>query len=371
MSIAEHILPYATKSPYAEIVNSAHNGGYAHVNHIEGNSGADKGDALKALGTIHYCFQTHNPSVELHQIPREITKALNKLAPTKEEIRTDVVWVGHGPLGERAGGIPKLGRENQYQGWHGMTDNDGELTLMGNLPPDALRTAIEIGIQTGKDHDIKRRNFSDWLTKIESTDWKTPTWNIGQTFLNQYIAVDYTYWRSSKYPGYDFHYINGKDPINEFLTTYGDTYSNVFGLRFLVAFIKKDGSLDQRIWQPIKPEKQPKEHYISLTRPKETCSLPWIVPETIRIALDTVRYSAISNKVATINPEQTSLIRKSLVKHTTKVRALKGQKWLVSNLDAKLNTAIHRAKLFDQDWGPKKLAEELIGVGWFDAIQEP
>lgn len=356
MSIEQEIRHQATKVPYAEIVQPSKGQLWAHVNLFEGMNGANKSDVLKALGTVcyPYCGGIDQPAICLYDIPVEIGKILKN---------TDSVIIGHGPLSERSGGVPSVGIDANYQGWMGHRDNDSELTIVSSSDRLTIQNAILEGVTTAKIKDLSKSKRNVAWTKIKNTAWQTPSWNMGSNKINEFIQTNYTFFGKTTFPAYDIHYVNGNNAIVDFLTIYGNRYSNVFGSRFLVCFIKPDGSLEQKIWQPIKPEIAPKNHFISFQK-LEILDMAWIIPETIKLVLDTVRYSSVVKREAIINPAQSPDITESLYKWTDVVREEKGNDWLRQKATKKFSTALHRSELFGED-KKEKLISELQKVDWF------
>ncbi len=373
MSIAEQIIPYAQKQPFAEIVDVAKGNMWADVREFEGVYGAPKGDALTALCTTAYCREQpfERLDIELHRMVRNTGKILNLIAPIdwhRSEYRPDTVIICHGPLAERGGGLPKIGLDNHYPGWLNTVDNDGEVTLVSTLPKEVLEKSIRLGIKKFQKWDAYKRG-STWNTKIKSTDWIEPPWNVNGSSpnINRYMRTSYTYWKRSEFPALDFHTISGSDALDQFLTIYGDIYSNIFGSRFLACLIKPDGSLEQRIWQPIKPERAPKHFYISFTRPNEILKMPWIIPETVRLARETVRSSIVTDKVAQIDPALIEPIKTALQSQSKTIRESLGQEWLDKYPGNRYKTTLYRANLLAGDLGIEKVNHELKKVGWFEA----
>ena len=81
-----------------------------------------------------------------------------------------------------------------------------------------------------------------------------------------------------------------------------------------------NGDLTQRIWQPANLQRAPQSHEIKLHYADELCSIPWVLPESVKIALDVVRYSVAARKPAHINevvlqklkyslPEQAEIVK--------------------------------------------------------------
>ena len=358
MSIEQEIRQQATKVPHAEIVQSSKGQLWAHVNLFEGMNGADIGDVLRALGTVcyPYCGGIDQPTIDLHDIPVEIGKILRG---------TDSVIIGHGPLSERSGGVPSVGIDASYQGWMGHRDNDSELTIVSSSDRSTIQNAILDGIKTAKINDSSKPKRNIAWTKIKNTAWQTPSWNIGSNEINEFIQTSYTFFERKTFPAYDIHFVNGNNAIDDFLTIYGNRYSNIFGSRFLVCFIRSDGSLEQKIWQPIKPEIAPKNHFISFQK-LEILDMAWIIPETVKLVLDTVRYSSVVKREAIINPAQSQDITESLHKLTDVVKEEKGGEWLIQKATKKFSTALHRSELFGKD-KKEKLISELQKIDWFKA----
>lgn len=361
MSITEQLIPYSQKVPRAEVTSISKNGFGADVNNFEGIYGAPIGDALTALCTTAYCREgwIKNTDIEYHNIVRNIAKILNG---------SDTVIIGHGPLGERAGNLPSIGLDNRYPGWLNTAGNDNEITILSTSPIQVLEKAIRTGTKEFAEYDATTRG-STWHTEIKNSRWKKANWNAINSPLkiNRFIQTTYTYWRKTELPAFDLHYISSSDPIKEFLTIYGNRYSNIFGQRFLACFINPDGSLEQKIWQPVKPERAPREHFIKLVD-KTILNMPWLIPETVKMAIDTIRYSSVTKLEASIDKLLIEEIRESLITQSSLVKREKGQEWLEGKARKKLETAYYRASLFDEKNGKNKINKELSGVGWFDAV---
>ncbi len=357
MSIEQQIRPLAQKIPYAEIVDISKNGWGSRVDYFEGMWDAEKGDVIKALLNVAVCRQVNIPDLELNKMVESIGRHLTG---------KDSVIVMHGPFAERAGGIPEIGHDNQYCGWHGTAENDVELTILSTLPSQVIRESLRSGPKSLTKETIQ--NGSAWYYKFSVSGWQKPSWNIPGTkfVINDFFTTKYSYFQN-EYPAIDFHYANSPDPISEFITIYGNRYSNIFGQRFLVCFINSDGSLDQRIWQPVKPERQPKRHVISLVN-NDILSMPWIIPEAVKMAIDTVRYTSIVPQEASIDGSLVEKISNALVIQASFIDKTKGPDWLREKANKKLETAYHRARLFDKNGGKEKINDELRKIGWFDAV---
>lgn len=377
MSIEQQIRPNATKVPHAEIVRCSTNAIWADVRKFEGVYGAPRGDALTALCTTAYCREgwIRNPDIKLHHMVTNIGKILNLIAPSERHsgYRSDTVIIGHGPLGERAGGLPAIGIDNSYQGWLNTTENDGEITILSTLPQETLERAILLAIKKFKFLDESMRGTTH-NTEIKSSDWINPVWNINNSQnlpkINRYIRTSYTYWGTKEFPAFDFHTISGINAVEEFLTIYGDIYSNVFGLRFLACFIDKKGNLEQRIWQPIKPEKGPKSHVVKLTFPEKMFDLFWCVPEAIRLARETVRIPiATRQNDISIDPLLIEPLRTALINQSKIARYSMGQDWINKYVGARYRTSLYRANLINPNNGINKVNNELQKIGWFEATK--
>lgn len=356
MTIEQQIRPSAIKVPYAEITHMA-KGYEARVDHFEGMWGAKRGDAIKALLNVAVCRQVNIPDLELHKMVESIGQLL---------AGSDSVIIMHGPFAERVGGIPEIGHDGQYGSWHGTEENDVELTILSTQHTNTIKRVLEYGQNSLV--EMTRQNGSDWYYKFSRSGWQAPSWNMDEADLtiNDFFTTHYSYFRN-EYPAIDFHYVNGKDPVSEFITIYGNRYSNIFGQRFLACFINPDGSLEQRIWQPVKPERAPKEHHIRLID-KAILKIPWWIPESVKMAIDALRYSTITKTEATIDPLIINEAKNALHLQSEVIRREKGQEWLEQKANKKLETAYHRATLFDKKGGRGKINTELQRVGWFDAV---
>lgn len=357
MTIEQEIRPFATKIPDAEITRKASDSFEASVEHFEGMWGAKKGDVVKALLNVAVCRQIFVPDLQLNTVVESLGKYLAK---------SNSVIILHGPFAERAGGIPEIGHDSKYCGWHGTAENDNELTILSTLPPDLIKTALRYSQNSLVDMTVHEGTSTFY--EFQRSIWNTPSWNTQSSKykINEFFTTSYKYFRN-QYPAIDFHFVNGINPIDEFLTIYGNRYSNIFGQRFLACFINPDGSLEQRIWQPIKPERAPKEHVIKLIN-KSILKMAWCIPEVVKMAIDTQRYSSITKIEATIDPAIVDETKEALQIQSNLVRQEMGQAWLAEKSKRKLETAYHRAKLFDKNRGKNKIIEELNSIGWFNAV---
>lgn len=356
MTIEQQIRPSAIKIPHAEITHMSR--GYeAKVDHFEGMWGAKRGDAINALLNVAVCRQINIHNLELYKIVESIGQSL---------AGSDSVIIMHGPFAERVGGIPEIGHDGQHGSWHGTEENDVELTILSKQQTNIIKRALEYGQNSLV--GITRQNGSDWYYKFSRSGWRAPSWNMNGTepTINDFFTTHYSYFRK-KYPAIDFHYVNGKDPVSEFITIYGNRYSNIFGQRFLACFINPDGSLDQRVWQPVKPERAPKDHNIKLID-RSIFKMPWWISEAVKMAIDAQRYSTITKTEATIDPLMIDEAKNALHIQSNVVRREKGQEWLEQKARKKLETAYHRSTLFDNKGGRAKINRELQRVGWFDAV---
>lgn len=357
MTIEQEIRPFATKIPYAEITRTASDSFEAGVEHFEGMWGAKKGDAVKALLNVAVCRQINIPDLQLNMVVESLGKYLAK---------SDSVIIMHGPFSERAGGIPEIGHDNNHCGWHGTADNDSELTVLSTLPVDLVKTALQYS-QTKLTGDTIYNSTSRFYN-FHRSDWNEPSWNnVSSKFrINEFFTTKYSYFRN-EYPAIDFHFVTGADPTKEFLTIYGNRHSNIFGQRFLACFINPDGSLEQKIWQPVKPERAPSGHFIKLID-KAILKMSWWIPEAVKMAIDTQRFTSITKKEATIDPSIIGESKDALQIQSDVVRREKGQEWLEKKARKKLETAYYRATLFDKKNGKTKINKELSKIGWFDAV---
>jgi hypothetical protein len=357
MSIESEIRPQSKKIPYAEITRITSNGWEAGVEHFEGMWGAKKGNAVKALLNVAVCRQINIPDLQLNIVVESLGKYLTK---------SDSVIIMHGPFAERVGGVPEVGHDNNYCGWHGTAENDNELTVLSTLPSDLIKTALRYSQNSLVDTTVHEGTSSFY--DFRRSDWNEPSWNsVSSKFrINEFFTTQYSYFRN-EYPAIDFHFVTGADPTKEFLTIYGNRYSNIFGQRFLACFINPDGSLEQRIWQPVKPERAPKEHFITLID-KTILNIPWLIPEAVKMAIDTIRYSSVTKLEASIDKLLVEEIREALAIQSALVKQEKGKEWLERKARKKLETAYYRAGLFDEKDGKNKINKELSKIGWFDAV---
>lgn len=356
MSI-EQIRNESTKKPYAEIT------GFGRL-FISDTIYFPNRDALTHSGSITF-HEGWAPSIEIHNIPRQIAIEISKIDSSSYQ---NTVILGHGPLSERLGGIPIIGIDNYHTDQFGTTENDGELTIVSTvLSSDQVKTVIEDGSNNAIATDNLKRNNCEYPGKLFRSDWQIPNWSSKHIPINEFVKTDYKYYKK-RYSAYDIHYTSGNNALNEFLTIYGNRYSNIFGQRFLACFINPDGSLEQRIWQPIKPEKGPKEHVIKLID-KTIFKMAWWIPEAVKMAIDAQRFSSIAKDEAIIDPSIIDEAKDALQIQSNIVREEKGQEWLEQKTRKKLETAYYRAGLFDKKNGKSKIIHELQKIGWFNTVR--
>lgn len=367
---AEEILTVAGRKPKREVIRP----GYSRP--------IDRGDdPLKELGTIGYCQQICPPSVELHLMPKGVIAELLKYLPEcGTEYRQDLVAIGHGPLGFRAGGIPYADCVGMDMGWN-TNRNDSEITFfVTGLTDQQVITAIKTGVENGIALDLNKRSTQSpalyGVSEITTSGWNTPSWNlVDSTFglpnIKPYIKTQYSYWSESIYPAYDFHFITpteGISLVDEFLALYGTSYSTLIGLPMLACFVKKDGSLDQRIWQPFKLQKGPKEHFIRISKPEILTQLPWVIPESARMALTAIELSAcIRKKPASICSEDMKVLRVSVSKQAECLRKTHPG-FLEEKAPRKLATFLHRVDVMGSKEAQELLLDTLEEMDWIKNV---